>query len=326
MTVLERSLLRRKARHDAASTFAADVLAGLGASPKRLPAKYFYDQAGSQLFEQITALPEYYPTRTELRILQTSADAMAALMPTGAGLVEFGSGPTVKARILLRAAPTLTAYVPVDISAEFLDAEASRLRQDFPRLAVLPIAADFTKPFDLPGALEGRPRVGFFPGSTVGNFEPLEAAAFLHNAAHILGPDATMIVGVDLIKDKKVLYEAYNDAAGVTAKFNLNLLTRINRELDGDFDLSAFEHHAIYNGELHRIEMHLASRKAQRVRVRGRAFAFRAGETIHTENSYKYTVDGFAVLARGAGWASRAVWTDERQYFSVHALGIENAA
>jgi dimethylhistidine N-methyltransferase len=326
MTVLERSLLRRKAKHDAASTFAADVLAGLGASPKRLPAKYFYDQAGSQLFEQITALPEYYPTRTELQILETSADAMAALVPADAGLVEFGSGPTVKARILLRAAPTLTAYVPVDISAEFLDAEASRLRRDFPRLAVLPIAADFTKPFDLPGALEGRPRVGFFPGSTVGNFEPLEAAAFLHNAAHILGPDATMIVGVDLIKDKKVLYDAYNDAAGVTAKFNLNLLIRINRELDGDFDLSAFEHHAIYNSELHRIEMHLASCKAQKVRVRGRAFAFRAGETIHTENSYKYTVDGFAVLARGAGWTSRAVWTDERQYFSVHALGIENAA
>jgi dimethylhistidine N-methyltransferase len=326
MTVLERSLLRRRAKRDAVSVFAADVTAGLGATPKRLPAKYFYDKAGSRLFEQITTLPEYYPTRTELTILEAKGHEMAALVPPGAGLVEFGSGPTVKARILLRARPELFAYVPVDISAEFLDEEATRLRHDFPDIAVLPIAADFTRPFDLPGALEQRPRVGFFPGSTIGNFEPREATAFLRNAAQILGSGATLIVGVDLVKDKKVLYDAYNDAAGVTAKFNLNLLARINRELGADFDLAHFEHHAIYNCELRRIEMHLASRKAHKVRVCGRSIEFRAGETIHTENSYKYTIDGFAALARGAGWSTRAVWTDERKYFSVHALAIEGRA
>jgi dimethylhistidine N-methyltransferase len=326
MTVLERSLLRRRAKRDTASVFASDVVAGLGATPKRLPAKYFYDKAGSQLFEQITALPEYYPTRTELTILEAKAAEIAALVPPGAGLIEFGSGSTVKARILLRAAPKVFAYAPVDISAEFLDDEASRLRADCPDIAVLPIAADFTRPFDLPGVLEKRPRVGFFPGSTIGNFEPLEAVAFLRNAARILGPAATLIVGVDLVKDKKVLYDAYNDTAGVTARFNLNLLARINRELGADFDPSAFEHHAIYHGDLRRIEMHLASRKAQKVRVCGRCFEFRAGETIHTENSYKYTVDGFAALARGAGWTNRAAWTDAREYFSVHALTIDGAA
>jgi L-histidine Nalpha-methyltransferase len=326
MTVLERSLLRRRAQRDAATVFATDVIAGLGATPKRLAAKYFYDKAGSQLFEQITALPEYYPTRTELAILEAKGREIAALVAPGAGLIEFGSGPTVKARILLRAAPQVYAYVPVDISAEFLDEEATRLRHDFPDIAVLPIAADFTRPFDLPGALASRPRVGFFPGSTIGNFEPLEAVAFLRHAAQILGPAATLIIGVDLVKDKKVLYDAYNDAAGVTAKFNLNLLARINRELGADFDLTAFEHHAIYNGDLRRIEMHLASRKAQKVRVCGRSFEFRAGETIHTENSYKYTVDGFAALARGAGWTTRAAWTDPDKYFSVHALIVEGAS
>jgi dimethylhistidine N-methyltransferase len=322
MSVLARSYPRPTPRRDAKSAFATDVIAGLTATPKRLPAKYFYDKTGSQLFEQITALPEYYPTRTELKILQESAGEIAALIPPDAGLIEFGSGPTVKVRLLLREAKNLFAYVPVDISAEFLDDEASRLRRDFPSIAVLPVAADFTKPFELPAALASRPRVGFFPGSTIGNFEPLEAAAFLRNTVQILGEEATMIVGVDLVKDKKVLYDAYNDAAGVTDKFNLNLLARINRELGAHFDLKTFEHHAIYNCELRRIEMHLASRKSQKVRVCGQTIEFRAGETIHTENSYKYTVDGFGALARGAGWDTRAVWTDPQNYFSVHALTV----
>jgi dimethylhistidine N-methyltransferase len=322
MSVLAHSFPRPIPRRDATSAFAADVIAGLSATPKRLPAKYFYDKTGSQLFEQITALPEYYPTRTELKILEESAGEIAALIPPDAGLVEFGSGPTVKVRLLLRAAKSLFAYVPVDISAEFLDDEATRLRHDFPSIAVLPVAADFTRPFDLPEVLAKHPRVGFFPGSTIGNFEPLEAAAFLRNAVPILGRQATMIVGVDLVKDKKVLFDAYNDAAGVTDRFNLNLLARINRELGANFDLDAFEHHAIYNSELRRIEMHLASRRSQKVRVCGQTFEFRAGETIHTENSYKYTVDGFAALARGAGWTNRAVWTDPKKYFSVHALTV----
>jgi dimethylhistidine N-methyltransferase len=305
---------------DRTNAFATDVVTGLSAMPKRLQAKYFYDKIGSELFEQITTLPEYYPTRTELHILTRNAEEIAALIPAGAVLVELGSGPTIKVRLLLRQTPDLFAYVPVDISAEFLDAEATRLREDFPTLAVLPVAADFTRSFDLPAAVAGRPCVGFFPGSTIGNFEPLEATALLHHARQILGPGATFIVGVDLVKDRQVLHSAYNDAAGVTAKFNLNLLTRINRELGGEFDLSAFEHHAIYNAELRRIEMHLASRKAQKVRVCGRAFEFRAGETIHTENSYKYTPESFAVLARGAGWVPKQIWMDEKKYFSVHAL------
>jgi dimethylhistidine N-methyltransferase len=319
MSALARTAVRRKPFVDA-NAFATDVITGLSATPKRLQAKYFYDKAGSLLFEQITMLPEYYPTRTELRILTDNAEAIAALIPPSAVLVELGSGPTIKVRLLLRATPDLFAYVPVDISAEFLDGEVARLRQDFPTLAVLPVAADFTRSFELPSAIASRPCVGFFPGSTIGNFEPLEATALLHHAARILGPGATLIIGVDLIKDRQVLHAAYNDAAGVTAAFNLNLLTRINRELGADFDLDAFEHHAIYNADLHRIEMHLASRKAQKVRVCGRTITFRAGETIHTENSYKYTPESFAVLARGAGWTPKALWTDENDYFSVHAL------
>jgi dimethylhistidine N-methyltransferase len=320
MTALARTNVRPKPYRDQANAFATDVITGLSATPKRLQAKYFYDKAGSQLFEQITTLPEYYPTRTELHILKSNAEAIAALIPAGAVLVELGSGPTIKVRLLLRATPDLFAYVPVDISAEFLDAEASRLRADFPDLAVLPVAADFTRSFELPAAVASRPYVGFFPGSTIGNFEPLEATALLHHAVQILGPGSTFIVGVDLVKDRQVLHAAYNDAAGVTAKFNLNLLTRINRELGADLDLTCFEHQAIYNAELRRIEMHLASRVAQKVTVCGRTFEFRAGETIHTENSYKYTPESFAALARGAGWTPKAVWTDEKNYFSVHAL------
>ena len=320
MTAHARTAVQPRPARSPVDAFAADVIAGLTAIPKRLPAKYFYDKTGSQLFERITALPEYYPTRSELQILAASAAEIAALFPPDAALVEFGSGPTVKVRHLLRAAPRLSAYVPVDISAEFLDDEAERLRRDFPAIAVLPVAADFTGPFALPDDVAAWPRAGFFPGSTIGNFELAEAIGFLHNAARILGPGAMLVVGVDLIKDHDVLHAAYNDKAGITAKFNLNLLARINRELGADFDLDAFEHRAIYSPQLRRIEMHLVSRRRQKVRVCGRSIEFRAGETIHTENSYKYTVQGFTVLARGAGWMPRAVWADPDRYFSVHAL------
>jgi dimethylhistidine N-methyltransferase len=318
MTVHARIARQQPATED--SQFAQDVLAGLTARPKRLLPKYFYDQAGAQLFEEITALPEYYPTRCELAILHEHASEIAGLVPEGAALIEFGSGSSKKARILLAAAQQAAAYVPVDISTEMLAKEAQELRRDHPRVKVLPIETDFTKPFRLPAAVAGMPRTGFFPGSTIGNFEPHEACSFLRHAGRILGKGAVLIIGVDLVKDTKILNAAYDDAAGVTAKFNLNLLTRINRELDGTFDLESFSHEAFYNSERHRIEMHLASKKRQKVRICGRAIDFRAGETIHTENSYKYTLESFVALARGSGWTPAAVWTDKKKYFSVQAL------
>ena len=319
MVVLARSPLRRPEP----SVFEADVLAGLNARPKRLPAKYFYDAAGSQLFECITAMPEYYPTRCEMSILRGHGRDIAKLVPQGAALVEFGSGSSKKARILLSALPPLAAYVPVDICGEMIEQEARELRADFPALKVLPVTADITQDFALPLPAQTAPvRAGFFPGSTIGNFEPDEATAFLRNAACILGAGATLIVGVDLIKPVEVLNAAYNDAAGVTAQFNLNLLMRINRELGGTFKLDSFGHHAFYNRERRRIEMHLASLKRQKVRAAGEIFDFRAGETIHTENSYKYSLASFGALARGAGWQPAATWTDARQYFSIQAFKL----
>jgi dimethylhistidine N-methyltransferase len=324
MAALARSALRYSARHEAAATdsFADHVIAGLSDDPKWLSAKYFYDAAGSKLFEEITRLPEYYPTRTELKILQQNAPAMSAYIPLAAALVEFGTGSTRKARILIDAAPQVAAYVPVDISGEFLAQEAASVRRDVPHVVVLPVIADFTRDFDLPPQIRSRPRVGFFPGSTIGNFEPEDAAEFLRQAGRILGSGATMIVGVDRIKDEAVLNAAYDDAAGVTAQFNLNILRRMNRELNGDFDLASFRHHAFYNAAGHRIEMHLESLKAQTVTVAGRAFEFRRGETIHTENSYKYTVESFRALAQDAGWRPVACWTDENDYFAIHALKL----
>jgi dimethylhistidine N-methyltransferase len=301
------------------TTFAGDVIDGLSQHPKRLSPKYFYDAAGSELFEQITLLPEYYPTRTELAILRDRAGETSAIIPDGAALVEFGAGATTKVRLLLNQCK-FSAYVPVDISGDFLKAQADVLRRDFPALDVYPVAADFTAPFALPDPVKAMPKVGFFPGSTLGNFEPHEACAFMRSAREILGEGAQMVIGVDLEKDERVLYHAYNDSAGVTARFNLNVLVRINRELGGNFDLSAFMHRAIYNRERHRIEMHLISKKTQTVRVLGRSFSFRAGESIHTESSYKYSLDRFTALARGSGWSPRESWTDAAGMFSVHAL------
>ena len=317
--------LARKIQIDttATSEFAADVLAGLTATPKRLSPKYFYDSIGSALFERITELPEYYPTRREIGILNEHAGDIAGLIPPGAALVEFGSGSSTKTRILLSAAKTLAAYVPVDISAQFLHQQMAGLRREYPKVAMLPVAADFTKPFDLPDAVQTMPRAGFFPGSTIGNFEPHEAAAFLRHAARILGRGAAFIVGVDLVKDTQILKKAYNDSQGVTAKFNLNLLTRINRELGAKFNPACFEHHAFFNRDRSRIEMHLASLKRQRIKVCGECIEFRAGETIHTENSYKYSIDSFRALARGAGWTPAAAWTDADNYFSVHVLTLQ---
>src|ERR1700716_985684 len=302
-----------------ATVVAGEGIGDLSQNPKRLSPKYFYDATGSELFEQITLLPEYYPTRTELGILRDRAAEIAAIVPQGAALVEFGAGATTKVRLLLNEC-AFRAYVPVDISGDFLKAQADALRQDFPALDVYPVAADFTAPFALPDAVQAMPKLGFFPGSTLGNFEPHEACAFMRSARDILGEGAQMIIGVDLEKNERVLYDAYNDAAGVTARFNLNVLVRINRELGGNFDTAGFTHRSIYNRDRHRIEMHLISRKAQSVRVLGHNFSFRTGESIHTESSYKYSLDRFTALARGSGWTPRHSWTDDARMFSVHAL------
>jgi dimethylhistidine N-methyltransferase len=322
MNVHAAALAKAHRFDDRTSAFASDVIDGLTQEPKRLSPKYFYDAAGSELFEQITLLPEYYPTRTELGILRDRAAEICKIVGEGAALVEFGAGATTKVRLLLDQC-RFGAYVPVDISGDFLNAQARALAADFPTLGVYPVTADFTAPFALPAAVKAMPKVGFFPGSTLGNFEPHEACGFLRTAREILGKGARMIIGVDLEKDERVLYDAYNDAAGVTARFNLNVLVRINHQLGGNFDLSAFTHRAIYNRERHRIEMHLISRKAQTVRILGRSFAFRSGESIHTESSYKYSLDRFVALAQGSGWKPTASWTDAAGMFSVHALVAE---
>ena len=316
-----------EARHsgEPISAFARDVIDDLSQAPKRLSPKYFYDATGSELFEEITRLPEYYPTRTELTILRDRGRAISALIPDSAALVEFGAGATTKVRLLLDECK-IGAYVPVDISGEFLNAQADALRADYPRLSVHPVTADFTAPFELPDAVRMLAKVGFFPGSTLGNFEPQEARAFLKSARNILGGAARMVIGVDLEKDERVLYDAYNDSAGVTARFNLNVLHRINRELGGDFDVGAFIHRAIYNRDRHRIEMHLISKKALTARVCGRKFSFRPGESIHTENSYKYSIGRFMTLARNSGWMPLQSWTDEGRMFSVHALVASDGA
>ena len=322
MTSLAKSMIRSDSEEEARENFARDVVAGLTAKRKTLRPKYFYDEEGSRLFEEITQVPEYYPTRTEIGILEEKGAAIAHLIPAGGALIEFGAGSSVKIRSVLRALDKLAVYVPVDISAEFLAGQAEALQEDFPKLKVRPVAADFTKPFELPAEARECPRVGFFPGSTIGNFDPPEAESFLRHAARILGPGAHMIVGVDLVKDRDVLRAAYNDADGVTAQFNLNLLRRINRELGGNFDLDCFEHRALFNENRSRVEMHLVSAKRQRVSVCGRAVEFERGETIHTECSYKYTISSFGDLARGAGWTQVESWTDERDYFSVHVLAL----
>src|SRR5579864_308899 len=322
MNVHAPALAEARRSGEPVSAFARDVIDDLSQAPKRLSPKYFYDATGSELFEAITRLPEYYPTRTELGILRDRGSEIASIIPQRAALVEFGAGSTTKVRLLLERC-AFAAYVPVDISGDFLHGQAERLGRDFPDLAVHPVAADFTAPFALPAQIAGLPKVGFFPGSTIGNFEPHEACRFLRSARDILGDGAQMIVGVDLEKDERVLYDAYNDAAGVTARFNLNVLVRINRELGGNFDLSAFMHRSVYNRDRHRIEMHLISKKSQTVRILGRNFSFRPGESIHTESSYKYSLERFTALACESGWKVRESWTDANGMFSVHALIAE---
>jgi dimethylhistidine N-methyltransferase len=301
-------------------TFAADVVEGLSRPRKQLAAKYFYDAEGSRLFEAICDLPEYYPTRTETALMRDKASEMAAVISEDAALVEFGSGASTKTRILLDAAPQVGVYVPIDISPDALAQAAEAIGRDYPSLEVAPLVDDFTTAMFLPDAATGRPRTGFFPGSTIGNFRPEEAVEFLKTARQLLGRGAAFLVGIDLVKPPEVLVAAYDDAQGVTAAFNLNLLTRINRELDGDFDLDGFQHRAVWNAQESRMEMHLVSKRDQAVRVAGRSFHFAAGETLHTENSYKFTVEGFTDLATQAGWRLDRQWTSEDPAFAIVRL------
>jgi dimethylhistidine N-methyltransferase len=300
--------------------FAAAVLEGLSRPQKALPCRFFYDARGSELFEEITRLPEYYPTRTETAVLEAHAAEMVGGVPAGAVLLEFGSGSSLKTEILLRELPQLAAYACIDVSDSALDAASRRLAARFPTLDVRPIVGDFNHSVALPADLASRPRIGFFPGSTIGNLTPVEARRLLGVFHAALSRGGRLIVGVDLEKDARQLVLAYNDRAGVTAAFNLNLLARINRELDGTFNLDAFRHDAVYNPRDGRIEMYLESKMDQDVRVRGRRIRFRARERIHTENSYKYSIGQFQELARSAGWEPRRVWTDRGELFSVHEL------
>jgi dimethylhistidine N-methyltransferase len=307
--------------YDAAAppdVFRRDVLDGLKRPQKEIPCKYLYDATGSALFERICELDEYYPTRLELGILHHHIDEIAETVGPGALLVEFGSGNSRKTRVLLDRLQRLQGYVPIDIATATLAHATARLRSRYPDLEIVAMSADYTMPFSLP-PLAGRPTV-FFPGSTVGNFAPPEAVAFLRRIRAVCGDEGSLLIGVDLQKDVRVLQAAYDDAHGVTAAFNLNLLRRINREIGAGFVLASFDHAATYNGHHHRMEMHLVSRVRQDVRVAQHMVSFDAGETIHTENSYKYTLDGFAELAYTAGFQVKRVWTDTHHFFSVQHL------
>lgn len=302
------------------SGFEHDLLAALGQRPRSISPKYFYDAEGSALFDAICDLPEYYPTRTELGILRRHVPEMAECIGPHAEIVEFGAGSLQKVRLLLDALDQPAAYVPMDISGEHLFSAAQTLQRDYPRLHITPLVADYTRAFQLPALRrKGGRRVGFFPGSTLGNFSPTQALDFLRMAAGKL-QGGGLLLGVDLIKSPAVLHAAYNDAAGVTAAFNLNLLARANRELGTRFDLNQFAHSAFYNAPLHRIEMHLMSLSRQSVALAGQTFEFASGETLHTENSYKFTVDSLRALARQAGFTPGPVWTDPDHLFSLHWL------
>ena len=309
--------------HDHAAeeeSFLDAVLEGLSRPERAIPCRFLYDARGSALFDEICDLPEYYPTRTETRILKASAAEVARRVGPAAQLIELGSGSSIKVRILLEAFQDPAAYIAVDVSREHLRSAASRLAADFPRLEVAAICADYAAPFPLPELGGGGRRLAFFPGSTIGNLEPEAALAFLKLWARRLGPDAAMLVGVDLRKDVGILHAAYDDAQGVTAAFSLNLLARANRELGADFDLGGFRHEARYDQGRGRIEIHLRSLKAQTMRLAGRDFAFGVGERLHVEHSYKYGIDQFQEMARTAGFEPAAAFTDPDELFSVHYL------
>jgi dimethylhistidine N-methyltransferase len=306
-----------------ARQFRVDVLRSLRAPKKELPCKYFYDEVGSALFEQITELEEYYPTRTELAIMERHAAEMAGLLGPRCLLIEYGSGSSIKTRRLLDRLRNPAGYVPIDVSGEHLHRSAWALGEEYPDLEVLPLCADLTRPLGLPACRKAAARrVVYFPGSTLGNFTPEEALALLRQTAALCGRDGGLLLGIDLQKDPRVIEAAYNDRHGVTAAFNRNILVRINRELGADFDIEQFAHRAFYNAAQGRIEMHLVSHRDQVVRVGGVPFFFAEGESIHTENSHKYSLAALADIGRASGFAAERVWTDERRYFSVAYLAL----
>lgn len=296
-----------------------EVLSGLSAEPKRLSPKFFYDEPGSKLFDQITELPEYYPTKTEIGLLEKHRDEVAEIVGEGAALIEYGGGSSMKARLLLdRLRPS--SYIPVDISGDHLERSARELFEDYPWLSVYPTAADYSEVFELPSPAAGARRLAFFPGSSLGNFEPADAERFLLNVARVIGSGGHILIGIDRKKDRETLELAYNDSQGVTAAFNLNSLRHINEQFDGSFDLDSFRHVASYNEKLGCIQMFLESTVDQVVRVAGQSFGFRAGERIHTENSYKYTPEQFIALAHRAEFDVERAWTDAQDLFSLYLL------
>lgn len=307
----------------ASERFLHESIAGLTQTPKQLPCKYFYDQRGSQLFDQICETDDYYLTRTETAIMQQHAREMGECLGEGVMLVEFGSGSSIKTRYLLDQLIRPVAYVPVDISREHLHTSAEQISADYPTIEVLPTCADFTKPFPLPNPKQ-RPShdAVYFPGSTIGNFQPDQAKQLLGSIAHMCGEQGGLLIGIDLRKDPEILERAYNDDQGVTAEFNLNLLHRMRKELGATIDVSSFEHHAFYNAEAGRIEIYLRSRVDQTIQLDGQTVQVEAGELIHTEYSHKYTIDGFAETAAEVGWTLRRSWTDENDYFAVLHLVV----
>jgi dimethylhistidine N-methyltransferase len=301
----------------------AEIIAGLKASPKRISPKYFYDQRGSELFDEICALPEYYPTRTERAIMQRHLPEIAARVGPGAAVIEFGAGSNTKARQLLARLEAPIAYVPVEISGYYLAEQAAELRAEFPELSIEPVVADFTKPFDLPEhPVQPRRNLVFFPGSTIGNFTRDEARGLLELMRDEAKPGGALLIGVDLVKDTRLLRAAYNDSSGVTAKFNLNALRHLNEGLGADFATEHFRHEAIYDARRGRIEMRLISARPQAVTIADETIELEAGEPIVTEYSYKYSIDGFVALTESAGFAHEAVWTDPDALFSVHLLAV----
>lgn len=302
--------------------FMAAVIAGLSQAHKAIPCRFLYDDRGSALFDRICELPEYYPTRTEMGILERHAPAIAQAIGPDAQLVELGSGSCDKVGLLIDALESPWAYVPIDISREHLLAGARRVQERYPPLWVEAICADYAQLFDLPPNAGGGRRVAFYPGSTIGNLEPSEALSFLSLWSERLRRGALMLVGVDLRKDRAILEAAYDDAQGVTAQFSLNLLARANRELGADFDLRHFRHRAVYDENSGRVRIDLVSLTDQMAHVGGRGFAFASGEPLHVEDSWKYSIDDFRALARGAGFRPIDVWTDAEQLFSVHLLAV----
>jgi L-histidine N-alpha-methyltransferase len=300
---------------DPLTDFAREVIAGLGQRQKAISARYLYDARGSELFEEITGLPEYYPTRTEVALLKAHANDLRRLNAGRRTVVEFGAGSSTKSRLLLDALDTRT-YVPIDISGDYLRQSAARLGHDYPDLRILPVVGDFTQSLSLP-QIEPT-AVGFFPGSTIGNFAPRAAVDLLRVFRDSLGDASSLVIGIDLRKNPRLLEAAYDDAAGVTAAFNLNLLWRINRELDGNIPVEAFQHRAVWHDGLGRIEMHLVAERDVAFRAAGRSFSMRAGETIHSENSHKYSLEEARLLARASGWEPEATWVDPDHLFSLH--------